>query len=66
MPPRRTFVVQVREDHARGVVVEDVRTGRRRRVADLRRAGEQIARWLAEPGEEPARARREDPVSGSP
>jgi hypothetical protein len=47
MAPRHTYVVSFheQEDH---VLLEEVRTQRRVRLADLSEIGEQIARWLAQ------------------
>jgi len=49
---RQAFVVRVEPD-GNAITVEDVRAGRKARVADLRAVGEQIESWLGEPQPEP-------------
>ena len=51
LPKRKTYVVSVQE-HDGPATVEEVRTGRKARLASLREIGAQIERWLrdATPG----------------
>lgn len=44
---RKTYVVSVR-DHDGPATVEEVRTGRKARLASLKDIGAQIERWLRE------------------
>ncbi|HWH43911.1 MAG TPA: hypothetical protein VNT32_04215 [Thermoleophilaceae bacterium] len=53
MVPRRTYIVSVHEQEG-DVLLEDVRTRRRVRLADLAEIGEQIARWLEQDARNPA------------
>jgi hypothetical protein len=64
MGPRATYVVSVHEPEGT-VMVEDVRSGERVRVAGLAEVGDQIARWRARPLELDDIAPR-DGVTGSP
>jgi hypothetical protein len=58
MPPtRNTFVVSV-HDRGGAATVEEVRTGRKARVASLSAAATQIERWLRR--QAPARVPSED------
>jgi hypothetical protein len=44
---RRTYLVSAHE-HDGPATVEEIRTGRKARIASLRDAGKQIERWLRE------------------
>ena len=46
-PPRKTFVVSVRDQDG-PATVHEVRTGRKVRLTSLREIAEQIDRWLRE------------------
>lgn len=62
MVPRRTYIVSVHEPDNH-VVLEEVRTQRRVRLAGLSEIGEQIGRWR---DEDPAREPGQPPVVESP
>lgn len=58
MAPRHTYIVSVHEQEVH-VLLEEVSTQRRVRLADLSEIGEQIARWLEQ---DPGRTAPTQPI----